>query len=65
MLPLAKGFNSHNKDKLLEAFRNPKVSNIDNSSSIVKHRTANSSLPLIGLIVTIIEMFIDRNSTVN
>ena len=62
---MTKGFNNYNKDKLLEAFRNLfKVSNIGNNSSIVNNRTANSSLPLIDLIVTIIEMFIDRNSIV-
>ena len=61
---LAKGFNSHNKGKLLEAFRNLlKVSNTGNSSSTVNNYIASSSLPLIGLTVTMIEMLIDRNST--
>ena len=61
---LVKGFNSHSKDKLLEAFYNPKVNNID-SSSTVNNRIASSSLPLIGLTATIIEILIDRISTAN
>lgn len=63
---LAKGFCSHisSSDKLFEAFRSLlKVSNIDSSSSMVKHRTASSRLLLSGLMATIIEMLTDLNST--
>ena len=62
---MAKGFNNYSKDKLFEAFRNLKVSNIDNSSSIIKYYIASSSLPFINLIITIIEIFIDYNNTAN
>ena len=63
---LVKDFYSYisSSDKLFEAFRSLfKISNIDSSSSIIKHRTVSSRLLLLGLMAIIIEILIDLNST--